>query len=118
MAMLRHRAARGSDLDARLLVSVRSEADRLYAAELERLEPRAGLRVERTYTRAAPDGWTGWARRVDAEMVEALSPGPADRPRVFVCGPTGFVESAAELLVESGIEPRTIHAERFGPTGD
>jgi ferredoxin-NADP reductase len=117
MAMLRHRAARGSDVDARLLVSVRSEADRLYAAELERLEPRAGLRLELTYTRTPPAGWIGWARRVDAEMVAELSPGTAAGPRVFVCGPTGFVESAAELLVESGIEPRTIHAERFGPTG-
>jgi ferredoxin-NADP reductase len=117
MAMLRHRAARGNDVDARLLVSVRAEADRLYAGELEKLEPMAGLRLERTYTREPPAGWTGWARRVDAEMVAELSPGASARPKVFVCGPTGFVESAAELLVESGLDPRTIHAERFGPTG-
>jgi ferredoxin-NADP reductase len=117
MAMLRHRAARASDVPAHVLISVRSEADRLYAGELDRLEPRAGLSIAWTYTRTRPAGWDGWARRVDAEMLRALGPGPEARPRAFVCGPTGFVERVGELLVESGHDPRTIHAERFGPTG-
>jgi ferredoxin-NADP reductase len=36
---------------------------------------------------------------------------------VYVCGPTSFVENAADLLVALGHEPHTIRAERFGPTG-
>jgi ferredoxin-NADP reductase len=35
----------------------------------------------------------------------------------FICGPTGFVESAARLLVEQGIADRQIRTERFGPSG-
>jgi ferredoxin-NADP reductase len=115
MAMLRHRAARGSDVPVTLLASTRAEDDVPYRAELERLGPREGLRVEHTYTRAAPPGWTGWARRVDAAMLDELWPG--EGTRTFVCGPTPFVERVAELLVEAGRDPRAIHAERFGPTG-
>jgi ferredoxin-NADP reductase len=117
MAMLRHRAALASEVEARVLVSVRAEEDRLYARELEGLGPRSGLRLEWTYTRRAPDGWTGFTGRVDAAMLAALGPDPAARPRAFVCGPTGFVEAVADLLVAAGHDPRSIHAERFGPTG-
>jgi ferredoxin-NADP reductase len=117
MSMLRHRAARGSDVPARLLASVRAPKDRLYGDELAALAPRDGLHVAWTYTRAAPPGWTGWARRVDAAMLAELGPAQAERPRVFVCGPTSFVEHVAALLVDAGHDPAAIHTERFGPTG-
>jgi ferredoxin-NADP reductase len=115
MSMLRHRAARGAPVQAHLLVSARSPGDALYLDELASLEPRDGLRVEHTYTREAPPGWTGWARRVDAAMLAGVSPGAA--ARCFVCGPTSFVERVADLLVDAGHDPGRIHAERFGPTG-
>jgi ferredoxin-NADP reductase len=117
MAMLRHRAARDSTVEARLLISARSPQDALYGTELERIEPRAGLQVTHTFTRMPPPGWTGWHRRVDAAMLEELGPGPGERPLAFVCGPTPFVESVADLLVAAGHEPGAIHTERFGPTG-
>jgi ferredoxin-NADP reductase len=116
MAMLRHRAARGSRVEVRALVSVRTPGDLLYADELDRLEPADGLDVRRTYTRAAPPGWTGWTGRVDAAMLTGLGPPPAARPRVFVCGPTGFVEHVADRLVGLGHDPARISTERFGPT--
>ncbi len=117
MALLRHRAARGSDAEAHLLVSVRSPEDALYTDELERLAAGAGLMVTWTYTRAAPEGWTGPRGRVDRAMLEAA--GVADRAatRCFVCGPTPFVEHVLDLLVASGYPTAAIHAERFGPTG-
>jgi ferredoxin-NADP reductase len=117
MSMLRHRAAQGSDVPTQLLVSVRGPGERLYAAELAALAPRDGLRVDYTYTRYAPPGWSGWTRRVDAEMLAELGPAPADRPLVFACGPTTFVEQVATLLVDAGHDHAAIHAERFGPTG-
>jgi ferredoxin-NADP reductase len=114
MAMVRHRAAQGSDIDARLLLSARGIDDVFYRDELAGLE---GVRVDITLTRVQPPGWGGLARRVDAEMLRELGPGPDARPRVYVCGPTAFVESAADLLVGLGHEPSTVRAERFGPTG-
>jgi ferredoxin-NADP reductase len=117
MAMLRHRAARASAVDCRVLLSARSEAESLYRDELARLQPREGLAVHRTYTRTPPPGWTGWDRRVDAAMLTELGPPPAARPRAFVCGPTPFVEAVADALTGLGHDPRAIHTERFGPTG-
>ena len=112
MAMIRLRAAVGSDADTRLLFSSRSWEDVIYRDELERLEG-GGLRVVHTLTRSPPAGWTGYARRVDAE----IGPGPTERPRVYVCGPTLFVEAVAQALVQLGHEPHMVKTERFGPTG-
>jgi ferredoxin-NADP reductase len=114
MAMLRHRAAQRSDAEARVLVSARRIEDVLYRDELQRL---AGVQLSFALTREQPPGWTGFGRRIDAAMIEAVGPRPEDRPRVFVCGPTAFVERAADLLVAAGHDPRAIRAERFGPTG-
>ena len=120
MAMLRHRAARGAGAgdDARLLVSARSRDDLLYRDELASLAARGdGLRVAFTLTRERPPGWDGYDRRVDAAMLAEVGPAPDAAPRVFVCGPTAFVERVADLLVSIGHAPGAIRAERFGPTG-
>jgi ferredoxin-NADP reductase len=117
MAMLRHRAARSSAVDTRLLLSTRSADEVLYRDELASLARSPGLAVHRTFTRQAPGGWTGFARRIDAEMLSEVGPAPSHRPRIFICGPTAFVERAAELLVELGHDVAAIRAERFGPTG-
>jgi ferredoxin-NADP reductase len=50
-------------------------------------------------------------------MLRAVGPPSDAEPRVFVCGPTAFVERAADLLVGLGHPPQAIRAERFGPTG-
>jgi ferredoxin-NADP reductase len=118
MAMLRHRAARAAAGDARLLVSARSRDDLLYRDELAALAARRdGLAVACTLTRDRPPGWDGYARRVDAAMLAEVGPAPGAAPRVFVCGPTAFVERVADLLVSIGHAPAAIRAERFGPTG-
>ena len=116
MAMLRHRAAAGSDADARLLFSSRGWDDIIYRDELERLNG-AGLTVVHTLTRSQPPCWTSYARRVDADMLAEIGPPPAERPLVYICGPTPFVEAVATALVQLGHEPHWIKTERFGATG-
>jgi ferredoxin-NADP reductase len=116
MAMIRLRAAAGSDADTRLLFSSRGWDDIVYREELERLNGN-GLTVAHTLTLSPPSGWRGYARRVDAEMLAEVGPSPGERPRVYVCGPTPFVEAVAEALVHLGHEPQAIKTERFGPTG-
>ena len=117
MAMLRHHEAAGSAADARLLVSARTRDDLLYREELARHAARAGVRVQVTLTREQPDGWDGHAGRVDAPMLTTLGPPPEAHPRAYVCGPTPFVEHAADLLVALGHDAAAIRTERFGPTG-
>jgi ferredoxin-NADP reductase len=117
MAMLRHRAARTSTIDTRLLLSTRCPEDVFYRDELAALAAGDGLAVHHTFTREAPAGWRGYARRVDAEMLTAVGPTPAKRPRIFVCGPTAFVGRTADLLVQLGHAPATIRVEDFGSVG-
>ncbi len=119
MAMLRHRAAIGSSVPTRLLYSSRSFEDIIDREELMRLdEADQMLEVVHTLTRAHPPGWTGYARRIDTDMLREVA-WPADQhPLVFICGPTPFVETAAASLVTLGYEPAHIKTERFGPTGE
>jgi ferredoxin-NADP reductase len=118
MAMVRHRAATGSRADTRLLVSARELEAVLYREELERLaSARDGLSITYTLTRAVPERWEGFARRVDAAMLEAVGPAASLAPRGFVCGPTPFVEAVADALVGLGFAAGDVHTERFGPTG-
>ena len=70
-----------------------------------------------TYTREPPAGWTGYARRVDREMLAEVAPPPDQRPHCYVCGPTSFVEVVAEALVALGHHRALIKTERFGATG-
>jgi ferredoxin-NADP reductase len=116
MAMIRLRAAARSDVDTRLVFSSRGWEDVIYREELERLNGE-GLTVAHTLTRSQPSGWTGYTRRVDAEMLAEVGPVPAERPHVYVCGPTPFVEVVAGALVEAGHDSSAIKTERFGPTG-
>ena len=117
IAMLRERARSGGATPASLLLSSRSWDRVIYRAELERLGE-DDVRVVHTLTRAQPAGWTGYARRVDREMLEEGVPPASAEPRCYVCGPTGFVEAAASGLVELGHHPSRVKTERFGPTGD
>ena len=103
-------------VDTRLLFSSRTWDDVIYRDELERLKG-ARLAVVHTLTRSQPPGWASYARRVDIEMLRDVGPPAAERPLVYVCGPTPFVEAVAEGLVTLGHEPQRIKTERFGATG-
>ncbi len=116
MAMLRHRAAANSAAETTVLVSARSWEDVLYRDELATHDEH-GVTVCYTLTREQPPGWAGWAGRVNVDMLRELGADPGAQHRVFVCGPTGFVEHVADLLVQLGHDPHRIKTERFGPTG-
>jgi ferredoxin-NADP reductase len=115
-AMLLQLASEGGDVQATLLHSSRSWEDVIYRDELSELAG-AEIRVVHTLTRSQPEGWDGYARRVDAQMLAETGPGPDGQPHVYVCGPTPFVEAVADALVELGHDPAAVRTERFGPTG-
>jgi ferredoxin-NADP reductase len=118
MAMIRHRAAVGSEVPTRLLYSSRSYEEIIYQEELENLVGRGGsLEVIHTLTRSRPEGWSGYDRRIDAEMLAEVAWPPDEGPRAFVCGPTTLVEAVGSALVGLGHDPARVKTERFGPTG-
>jgi ferredoxin-NADP reductase len=121
MAMMRHRRRlnqapqqrRGSatphmpELEMTLVYSVRRPEEVIYADELD-----GDVLV--TFTREAPEGWSGHTGRIDAGLIAAAA---ARSRAVFICGSNGFVEAASALALEAGADPGAILTERFGPTG-
>lgn len=116
MAMIRSRASAQSHAPFRLLYSVRSPESIIYSNEL-RDHARGGLDVAYAFTRVTPPDWPRPPHRIDAAIVAETTIAPAERPSVYVCGPTPFVEAAANLLIAAGHAPDRIKTERFGPTG-
>lgn len=116
-AIVRRRAPAASEVPARLLYSARTLEDVIYRGELDGYAAAGELDLRLALTRAWPESWQGYRRRVDASMLEEVAWPPSARPRVYVCGPSGFVEAAANGLVALGHDPAAIRTERFGPSG-
>ncbi len=117
-AMLRHWGAGSRSVDVHLVYSSRSLDEVIYRQELlgygaahERVDVRFAL------TREWPEDYTGHTGRIDPALLSQVAGPPADRPVIYVCGPSGFVEAAAGWLVELGHASDRIRTERFGPTG-
>jgi ferredoxin-NADP reductase len=112
-AMAAARAASDDSAPFRLLYSVRSPGDVFFRRELEALRSSA-LSVDLVYTRSAPPGDEVAPARLTAERLAAAIV-PAERhPRVFVCGPTPFVEAVSGWLVDADHAAADIRTERFG----
>ncbi|WP_405058331.1 ferredoxin reductase [Kribbella sp. NBC_01505] len=105
-----------STTPVRLLYSVRRPTSVIYVDDLKQLAADDNIHVSLVYTREAPAG-EARVGRIDADVIERLAFTPADAPTTYVCGPTPFVETVADLLVAAGHDPARIRTERFGPTG-
>jgi ferredoxin-NADP reductase len=109
MSMLRHRRRTAPELSMKLLYSVRSPGEIIYADEL-------GQDALITLTRAAPEAWEGHRGRIDGDLI-AEAGALFTAGQAFVCGSNGFVESTAGLLLAAGYDADRIRTERFGPSG-
>ena len=109
MAMVRARGLARGRQPFRLIYSVRTKQDILYGPELARhVRDDPGLDVHYVLTREPP------AKRLGIATLNTHG-WPADfQPECFVCGPTGFVEAAADMLVALGHDPKRVKTERFG----
>jgi ferredoxin-NADP reductase len=116
-AMWRHRDAVASHAPVRLLYSSRTTEDVVYRHELAEFDTSEGVEINMTLTRRQPPGWQGFDRRIDAGILSEVAWKPEELPLIYVCGPTGFVETVANSLVDLGHDPESIRTERFGPTG-
>jgi ferredoxin-NADP reductase len=121
-AMVRARFVVGSSAPFRLVYSVRDPASVLFGVELahyQSTDPSFGVHF--AFTRIAPVDAPRPVGRIDAAFLADATAGGAfgvaDAPAIFVCGPTGFVEAVADLLVAAGHQAGRIKTERFGPSG-
>ncbi|MGH3253385.1 MAG: ferredoxin reductase [Trebonia sp.] len=134
MSMIRTHDTVKSQVPLQLIYSARTPADVIYAEELSeraRVSPLTVItflytrltRWRKTPAQVTRDAQVslpripGYAGRLSAEVLAKTAFPPELNPAVFVCGPSGFVEAASDLLVAAAYIPATIKTERFGPTG-
>jgi ferredoxin-NADP reductase len=119
MAMLRYRGRRNAHTPALLLYSSRSLEDVIYRDELDSMAHRdSDLRVVNTLTRKQPEGWIGHRRRIDKELLAETFFPPKWNPKVFVCGPTPFVENISRFLVALDMTPSRSRRNALAPQED
>lgn len=126
VTMLRARARAGNLTPAMLVYSLRGPRDLMYGPELEEMAAGhaapgatpASPEVRLVYTRKVPDGHPPPAAHLTADDIRPPAAWPEPlAARVYVCGPSGFVDHATRLLREAGYPDDRIRTERFGPTG-
>src|SRR5919107_285381 len=111
LAMIDHHRRHGSSTPLRLLYSARTKADVLGGDLL-------GPGTTITLTRDVPPDWRGESGRIDGDLLQRCTFGPAEQPRIYACGPTAFVESVAQSLIRHGHDPSWLRLERYGNSGD
>ncbi|WP_417540431.1 FAD-binding oxidoreductase [Microbacterium maritypicum] len=113
-AMAMAREYESENADFRLLYSVRTPEDVFFANELASLTQTA---VDIVHTRRAPpESSRAPGRLTQGSLGGFVFPASAT-PRIFLCGPTPFVETIAGWLLQLGHDPTRIRTERFGGTG-
>ena len=113
VAMARAHADAGDPTPFRLLYSVRTPDDVFFRPELEAAVAAGTLRLDLVHTRVAPPDAAPAGRLTRDRLAELAFPA-TEAPRVFVCGPTPFVEQVAVWLEELGHAAADIRTERFG----
>ncbi|GAB3681058.1 ferredoxin reductase [Salinisphaera aquimarina] len=107
MGVLRDWIARGQLNDVVFIHYARSQADMIYAAEVDALAARHdGLRVATVFTAEG-------AGRIDDAAIDAQVADLAER-ETWLCGPSGFMDAAEALIVARSNKP--LHREQFAAT--
>lgn len=119
MSMLRHHMnnlEKDSDREIYFIISARTLGHILYKEELMDIAARdTRVKIIQTITDKAPDGWTGYARRVDRKMLDEITGHLANQEtHTYICGPNPFVATVSNEIVKMGFDPKTVKTERFG----
>jgi len=112
MSMLRHAALSDPQRPVTFLLSVRTDADVPFRAELDALaQSHSRMRIVVAVTRgsASPAFWPG---RIDESLLRRFVPSPAEALH-FVCGPAPMIAAMRELLTDMGAPPTQVFAEAF-----
>lgn len=115
LAMVRAHATTHDPTAFRLLYAVREPGDVFYRQEVSQLAV-DGLKLDFVYSRATPHDWPVPAGRITMDALAGFTIPASEKPRVFICGSTSFVELVASWLIELGHAATDIRTERFGGT--
>ncbi|MCH8844540.1 MAG: hybrid-cluster NAD(P)-dependent oxidoreductase [SAR324 cluster bacterium] len=115
MSMARWVCDTVADCDVVFLHAARTAADIIFRAELEMMDRRyANFHLFVTSSQAEPDqAPSELSGRITPEMVRKVAPDFAERT-VYVCGPTGFMASARNIMKSLDHPMDNFHEESFG----
>jgi ferredoxin-NADP reductase len=116
-SVLRHRVAINDTVPVRLLYSARSMSDVIYGEELLGVATYGDVDIRLALTREWPEDWDGHRGRIDRCVVHDISWRPEERPLIYLCGPSGFLETALIALIEDGHDPGRMRIEPLRPSG-
>lgn len=114
MSMLRTIHALPGQADVVVLYHGAEPGGFAFAKELEYLAA-VDERIQVFYSlgdRSVPGEWEWMLGRLTCQMIEQVAP-DANGRHVYACGPEGYLNSAAKLLVQVGVDEASIHMEFF-----
>ncbi|MCC5977924.1 MAG: ferric reductase-like transmembrane domain-containing protein [Salinarimonas sp.] len=113
MGLLRDFAHAGETRPIRVIVAA-GTADRLVGrAEIEAMRDKLDLNAWFVLD-SPPDDWDGETGIVDEALLKrALEGLPLARTLSMACGPTAFMTSTADTLIDLGLDRDNVHYERF-----
>jgi ferredoxin-NADP reductase len=111
--MIRYARDKELGTDIGLLFSNKKAEEIIYREELDGLaRTLPGFKVAYTITRGAPEGWTGYARRIDRDMIAEVFPDVKERV-CYLCGAPEMVNASIENLRALGVPEENIRSEKY-----
>src|SRR3954462_10022294 len=112
MSLLRTAADRADPRAFVLFYANRRPEDVTFAEELDGLREQLDLRIIHVLSQP-PAHWTGERGRITADLLQRHAPDDLSHWDFFLCGAPAPVDAGTRALVENGIPPEQVHAERF-----
>ena len=114
-SMVRHHAARASEVPVTLVTSGRTASDLLYLDELRAYAAaQRSFSLLATVTREAPAERDLRNGRIDRALLARTLAQSMPPFRTFVCGSNAFVETVTQALLDLNVAPDRIRTERYG----
>lgn len=111
--MIRYARDKQLPVDVGMLFSNKTEAEIIYREELDQLaKTMSGFKLHYTVTRGASEGWTGYRRRIDKDMIAECFPDVTTR-LCYLCGAPEMVNDTAGYLRALGVAETAIRMEKY-----
>jgi predicted ferric reductase len=112
MSILRTAADRRDPRTFVLFYANRYVEDITFGDELEGLRAELDLKIVHVLSKP-PEGWAGERGRLTADVLRRHAPADLRRWQFFLCGAGPPVDAGTAALVDIGVPPEHVHAERF-----
>jgi ring-1,2-phenylacetyl-CoA epoxidase subunit PaaE len=118
MSILKAVLSQEPDSRVLLIYQNRTESSIIFQKQLDQLSQQYSGRLVVRHVLSKPDAdWSGLRGRLDGDMVRSLlvEEKDLDKAQIFLCGPSGMMHTAEEVLAELGVQKSQVFKESFVP---